>query len=212
MKYNIKDDFLEAFKTLEDVLASNGFTRQSTGKGLVAQFEDTLDAESDVRKGLQQCRIIRNGYQHENRTLFLPTPDAVKLLRDTAKKLDNRKFAKHMAKKSKKILETDKPTEALGTNDIKFITEGGVIPILSTKGEYIGGIDEHTLVHILSYGKKVQLKSMLSDKTIEAYAQNAAKVTAPDVLYSELSDQDAYVVIDEKGQYKGMIQKTTIKR
>ena len=113
-------EFLEAFKNLEDVLASRGFTRQTSGKGLVAQYEDTLEPESDIRKGLQQCRIIRNGYQHENRILFTPTEDAIKLLKDLAKRLDDRVYTKDAAKKPKKILETDK-IDTLTLKDIDFI-------------------------------------------------------------------------------------------
>ena len=207
MKQTPHMEFLEAFKNLEDVLASRGFTRQTSGKGLVAQYEDTLEPESDIRKGLQQCRIIRNGYQHENRVLFTPTEDAIKLLKDLVKCLDDRVYTKDVAKKPKKVLDTDK-IDTLTSKDIDFIVNGGVLPILTGSNEYIGGIDEHTLIRMLTCGRKVQIKSLLFDNKIKDSTKKAALSVSDNVLCSTLSDHTAYVVIDAKGKYKGMIQKS----
>lgn len=206
MKQTPQMEFLEAFKNLEDVLASRGFTRQASGKGLVAQYEDTLEPESDIRKGLQQCRIIRNGYQHENRVLFIPTEDAIKLLKDLIKRLDDRVYTKDAAKKPKKVLDTDK-IDVLTAKDIDFIINGGVLPIITSSNEYVGGIDEHTLIRMLTCGRKVQIKTMLTD-AIKDSSEKAALSVSDNVLCSTLSDSTTYVVIDAKGKYKGMIQKS----
>lgn len=206
MKQTTQAEFLEAYKNLEDVLASRGFTRQASGKGLVAQYEDTLPPESDIRKGLQQCRIIRNGYQHENRTLFVPTADAVKLLNDLVRSLDDRVYTKDIAKKTKKILITDKVT-SISEKDIDFIINGGVLPVLTADNKYAGGIDAHTLIRMLTASTRSQIKTLLLDDVIGKSARKAALTVLDDMLVSSISNDTAYVVIDTKGRYKGMIQK-----
>lgn len=206
MKKTLQEEFLEAFKNFEDVLASEGFTRLSSGRGLVAQYEDRLEPESDVRKGLQQCRIIRNAYQHENRVLFLPTPDAVKLLQDEAAKLDRRVAAKDIMKKPKKLSQTDK-TDVLLNKDIDFILAGGVLPIVDENGGYIGGVDKDVLIRMLTFSaRKVQIRSMLTDNEIANMAAAAAGTVSPETLVADLKD-GVYAVIDSKDKYKGMIVK-----
>lgn len=206
MKKTLQEEFLEAFKNFEDVLASEGFTRLSSGRGLVAQYEDRLEPESDVRKGLQQCRIIRNAYQHENRVLFLPTPDAVKLLQDEAAKLDRRVAAKDIMKKPKKLSPTDK-TDVLLNKDIDFILAGGVLPIVDENGGYIGGVDKDVLIRMLTFSaRKVQIRSMLTDNEIANMAAAAAGTVSPETLVADLKD-GVYAVIDSKDKYKGMIVK-----
>lgn len=204
MKKTLQDEFLEAFKNFEDVLASRGFTRQSSGKGLVAQYEDTLMPESDVKKGLQQCRIIRNGYQHENRVLFLPTQDAVKLLQDEAKKLDQRVYVKDVMKKPKKLALTDK-TDVISNKEIDFILSGGVLPIVDETGGYAGGVDKNVLIRMLTFSsRKVQIRSMLADSVIKDAAACAAGTVSPELLYADLKD-GVYAVIDNKDKYRGMV-------
>lgn len=206
MKKTLQEEFLEAFKNFEDVLASDGFTRSPSGRGLVAQYEDKLEPESDVRKGLQQCRIIRNAYQHENRVLFLPTPDAVKLLQDEAAKLDRRVTAKDVMKKPKKLAPTDR-TYMLSAKDIDFILAGGVLPIVDENGGYIGGVDKNVLIRMLTFSaRKVQIRSMLADDVIKNAISAAAGITTPETLVADLSD-GVYAVIDSKDKYRGMIVK-----
>ena len=94
------------------------------------------------------------------------------------------------------------------SKDIDFIVSGGVLPILTGNNEYIGGIDEHTLIRMLTCGRKVQIKSLLSDNKIKDSTKKAALSISDNVLCSTLSDHTAYVVIDAKGKYKGMIQKS----
>lgn len=207
----IKDDFLEAFKNLEDVLSANGFTRQATGKGLVAQYEDTLDTESDIKKGLQQCRIIRNAYQHENRVLFMPTKDAIDLLNNVSRTLDKRVRAKDLAKKTKKYLTTDKLQDVFTQKDLKFILGGGVIPVISPAGGYMGCIDDAVVVRMLATGKKVQIKAFLADEEIRSAMQSVAHMIAPDDFYADLDPNEAYYVMDAKGVYKGIIQPFGVK-
>jgi hypothetical protein len=212
MKDKMKEEFLEAFKNLEDVLAAKGFTRQANGKGLVAQYEDTLESESDVKKGLQICRINRNGYQHENRTLFLPTKDAIDLLNRVARELDVRVRAKDVAKKNKKYLTTDKLQDVLTEKDLQFLLSGGIIPVLSSPAQgYMGAIDAGVALKILSSGKKVQLKSFLADEKIRTDMQLVAKSTDVDVFYADLDPETPYYVLDAKGAYKGVIQKFGVK-
>ena len=206
-----KDEFLEAFKNLEDVLAGNGFTRQASGKGLVAQYEDTLDSESDVKKGLQQCRIIRNAYQHENRVLFMPTKDAIDLLNNVSRSLDKRVLVKDMAKKTKKYLVTDRLQDVFSQKDLRFVLNGGVIPVVSAKGEYVGAINDAVAVMILASGKKVQLKSFVTDAEISEAMRQAAKMTVPDEFYANLDPASAYYVIGSKGEYKGVVQPHGVK-
>lgn len=206
MKKTLQEEFLEAFKNFEDVLASDGFTRSPSGRGLVAQYEDKLEPESDVRKGLQQCRIIRNAYQHENRVLFLPTPDAVKLLQDEAAKLDRRVTAKDVMKKPKKLALTDR-TYVLSVKDIDFILAGGVLPIVDENGGYVGGVDRDALIRMLTFSaRKVQIRSMLADDVIKYAISAAAGITTPETLVADLSD-GVYAVIDSKDKYRGMIVK-----
>lgn len=206
MKKTLQEEFLEAFKNFEDVLASEGFTRMSSGRGLVAQYEDKLEPESDVRKGLQQCRIIRNAYQHENRVLFLPTQDAVKLLQDEAAKLDRRVTAKDIMKKPKKLAPTDR-TYMLSAKDIDFILAGGVLPIVDENGGYIGGINKDVLIRMLTFSaRKVQIRSMLADDVIKNAISAAAGITTPEMLVADLKD-GVYAVVDSKDKYRGMIVK-----
>lgn len=206
-----KDEFLEAFKNLEDVLAGNGFTRVASGKGLVAQYEDTLDSESDVKKGLQQCRIIRNAYQHENRVLFMPTKDAIDLLNNVSRSLDKRVLVKDMAKKTKKYLVTDRLQDVFSQKDLRFVLNGGVIPVVSAKGEYMGAVNDAVAVMILASGKKVQLKAFVADAEISEAMRQAAKMTVPDEFYVNLDPASAYYVIGTKGEYKGVVQPHGVK-
>lgn len=205
MKNPTKDEFLEVYKNLEDVLANNGFAWQNGGKGSVAQYEDTLSAESDVRRALQQCRMIRNGYQHENRVLFLPTADAIKLLNDLIKQLDNRKCAKDVMTRPKKFALSDKPaTPGVLTN---VISKGYTIPIVSDTGEYIGAVDEHVLLLMFAQGKNVQLKTFLNNDEIKDAVAKATKIVDIETLSSELEPDTIYAVIDKKGKYRGMIER-----
>lgn len=206
-----KDEFLEAFKNLEDVLAANGFTRQNSTKGLVAQYEDTLDSESDVKKGLQQCRIIRNAYQHENRVLFVPTKDAIDLLGNVARDLDRRVRAKDIAKKTKKYLTTDKFQDVFTKKDLAFVLDGGVIPVLSPASGYMGAIDSKVAVMILALGKKVQIKAYFADDELRGAMQLAADMVLPEVSYADLDPTKAYYVEDVAGKYKGIIQRFGVK-
>lgn len=205
MKNPTKEDFLEVYKNLEDVLANNGFAWQGGGKGSVAQYEDTLPAESDVRRALQQCRMIRNGYQHENRVLFLPTSDAIKLLSDLIKQLDNRKCAKDVMTRPKKFLLSDKPVTPGALTNV--ITKGYVIPIVSDTGEYLGAVDEHVLLLMYTQSKNVQLKTFLSNPEIKQAVEKAAKIIDSEALATELEPDTVYAVIDKKNKYRGMIER-----
>ena len=203
MKNPTKEAFLEVYKNLEDVLTNNGFSWQSGGKGSVAQYEDTLPAESDVRRALQQCRMIRNGYQHENRVLFLPANAAIKFLNDLIKQLDNRKCAKDIMTRPKKFVLSDKPVTPGALTNV--ITKGHVIPIISDTGEYLGAVDEHVLLLMYTQAKNVQLKTFLSNTEIKMAVEKAAKIINLDVLVSELEPDTVYAVIDKKNKYRGMI-------
>lgn len=206
MKKTLQEEFLEAFKDFEDVLAFMGFTRQSSGKGLVAQYEDTLMPESDIKKGLQQCRIIRNGYQHENRVLFLPTQDAINLLQDEAKKLDKRVYVKDVMKKPKKLALTDK-MDIISNKEIDFILAGGILPIIDETGGYAGGVDKNVLIRMLTFSsRKVQIRSMLADDVIKDAVSAAAGITSPDKRYADLK-AGTYAVIDSKDKYRGIVFK-----
>lgn len=205
MKNPTKDEFLEVYKKLEDVLSNNGFAWQSGGKGSVAQYEDTLPAESDVRRALQQCRMIRNGYQHENRVLFLPTNDVIKLLNDLIKQLDNRKCAKDVMTRPKKFVLSDKPV--MPGSVANMITKGCIMPIVSDTGEYIGAVDEHALLLMYTQSKNVQLKTFLANPEIKMAVEKSAKVIDIDKPASELESDTVYVVIDKKNKYRGMIER-----
>lgn len=206
-----KDEFLQAFKNLEDVLAGNGFTRQNGTKSLVAQYEDTLDSESDVKKGLQQCRIIRNAYQHENRVLFVPTKDAIDLLNNVARELDTRVRTKDIAKKTKKYLTTDKFQDVFTQKDLTFVLNGGVIPVLSSTLRYMGSIDSRVAIMILATYKKVQIKAYLADNEIREAMNLAAYAVSPEAFYADLDPAQAYYVHDSSGKYKGIIQRFGVK-
>lgn len=203
-----KDEFLKAFKDLEDVLRQNGYGIDRSSKGSLAQYEDTLPEDSDFRRDLCQCRIMRNRYQHENNVLFLPTQDAIDLLNDTMKKMDKRKMAKDLIKRSQKILDTDIMQDKLTDKDISFIISGGVIPVVTASGEYAGCIDSHAALLIFSLQKKRQIKFLLKDEVVKNLMQFAADTVHADDFAADLQDDKAYVVFDKKNKYKGMIQKS----
>lgn len=210
MRKTGKEEFLEIYKELESVLSDNGFAWNGS-KGPLAQYEDTLSADSEVRRGLQQCRIMRNSYQHENRVLFLPTEDAVKLLKDLVSRLDRRRYAKDEMKKPKKFTLADKPVAASPMADL--ITKGHTLPVVSDTGEYIGAVNEHVFLllclAVVCRGRPgtVQLKTLLREPAIKDAMEKAAEVVQVDTPFSELEEGHVYAVTDKNGKYKGMIER-----
>lgn len=210
MKRTGKEEFLEIYKELENVLSDNGFAWNGS-MGPLSQYEDSLPADSEIRRGLQQCRIMRNSYQHENRVLFLPTEDAVKLLRNLVSRLDRRRYAKDEMKKPKKFTLEDKPATASPMADL--ITKGHTLPVVSDTGEYMGAVNEHVFLLLClavvcrSRPGTVPIRTLLREQAIKDAMEKAAEVVQTDTLFSELEEGHVYAVTDKNGKYRGMIER-----
>lgn len=194
----IIDEFMTAYKELEGTLKDVGYNS-------VIDYENT-DAPEDIKSMLQQVRIIRNGYSHNNNVLFVPISDGIKFLKDITNKVSGRiETAKDLAKRTAAVEVTNK----IDDKTSKALISGAVVPVIDKDNNIIGGMDATTALYIISNKlDKVSVNTAISkDKSLLKMLQKAVRVIPMTTPSEDLQPNQTYIITDEKGKYKGIIQK-----
>lgn len=107
MAKNIKEDFLEAYRALEEAL------RNDEPSSTVYEYSMKFDENSNDSKRMQLCRITRNYLAHQTDEFITPTKEMVVYLQAQTKEiLKKRKTAKDIMTKMAPITSGMKISEA----------------------------------------------------------------------------------------------------
>ena len=164
------EKFLDAFRTLDTELKSDGMT--------VLDYENSLETLDQER--MKACRIMRNYMAHNDTTFLSTTNEQVKFLED---QVTNIRKKAHTVKDEMKKVKLIKATAAI-KDVIASIDKFPVAPIETKTGLYL--VDKDTLIHNLALGnKKIAIPARLpkyatiaKDERIENISSGTYVVTS----------------------------------
>ncbi len=192
------DEFLTAYKEMEEAIKKAGYDN-------VISYENT-DAPEDIQSTLQLARILRNGYSHNNRVIAIPISDGTKFLKDITNKVSGHiETSKDLAKKTAPVIDKNK----IDNKVTKALISGVVVPVVDKDNKVIGGINATTALYILNNKlDKVSVSTAMSkDKALVKMLQKSVQVIPVTTLAEDLQPNQTYIVTDEGGKYKGIIQR-----
>lgn len=107
MAKNIKEDFLDAYRALEEAL------RNDEPTSTVYEYSMTFDENSNDTKKMQLCRLTRNYLAHQTDEFITPTKEMVAYLNSqTEEIMKKHKMAKDIMTKTAPITNAMKISEA----------------------------------------------------------------------------------------------------